>query len=214
MLVLENFISIHDYLKQLKQKVTLVAISKTFSLEHIKPLINFGHTDFGENKVQETLNKWKEIISINNNIKLHMVGKLQSNKASEAVNVFSYIHSLDNEKLANKLSAAEKNYAKNLKYFIQVNIGDEIQKSGLLLKETNHFFNYCVNDLHLNVVGLMCLPPVNIDPNKYFEKLKELSLNLNLSDLSMGMSNDYKIAIKNGSTYIRLGSAIFGERVN
>jgi pyridoxal phosphate enzyme (YggS family) len=214
MFVLENFIRIHNYLKELKGKVTLVVISKTFSLEHIKPLINFGHTDYGENKVQETINKWKEVIAVNNNIKLHMVGKLQSNKASEAVNIFSYIHSLDNEKLANKLSAAEKNYAKNLKYFIQVNIGDEIQKSGLLLKEINHFFNYCVNDLHLNVVGLMCLPPAKIDPNKYFEKLKELSLNLNLSDLSMGMSNDYKTAIKNGSTYIRLGSAIFGERVN
>jgi pyridoxal phosphate enzyme (YggS family) len=214
MLVLENFIRIHDYLKQLKQKVTLVAISKTFSLEHIKPLINFGHTDYGENKVQETLNKWKEIISIKNNIKLHMVGKLQSNKASEAVNIFSYIHSLDNEKLANKLANAEKNYSKNLKYFIQVNIGDETQKSGVSFKETNDFFDYCVNKLHLNVVGLMCLPPVDVDSNKYFEKLKELALNLNLLELSMGMSNDYKLAIKNGSTFIRVGSGIFGERFN
>jgi pyridoxal phosphate enzyme (YggS family) len=212
MSVLENFIKINNYINQMKQKVTLVAISKTFSIKHIKPLIDLGHRDYGENRVQESINKWKEVLSINKNIKLHMVGTLQSNKASEAVNIFSYIHSLDNEKLASKLSQAEKNYSKNLKYFIQINIGNEFQKSGVAIKDAKDFINYCLIELNLNVIGLMCLPPISVYPKKYFIKLKETGLSLNLSEFSMGMSYDYKIAIESGSTFIRIGSGIFGGR--
>ena len=213
MAVLENFNKIDNYLNQLKRKVTLVVISKTFSLENIAPLIDFGHKDYGENKVQEATEKWSTLLSLKKNIKLHMVGKLQSNKASEAVNIFSYIHSLDNEKLANKLSSSEKNFSKKLKYFIQVNLGNESQKSGIAPHTVREFLYFCINELNLNVIGLMCLPPINESPEKYFISLKQIGTNLKLNEFSMGMSDDYKIAIESGSTFIRVGSGIFGNRI-
>jgi pyridoxal phosphate enzyme (YggS family) len=213
MAVLENFNKIDNYLNQLKRKVTLVVISKTFSLENIAPLIDFGHKDYGENKVQEATEKWSTLLSVKKNIKLHMVGKLQSNKASEAVNIFSYIHSLDNEKLANKLSSSEKNFSKKLKYFIQVNLGNESQKFGIAPHAVREFSYFCINELNLNVIGLMCLPPINESPEKYFISLKQIGTNLKLNEFSMGMSNDYKIAIESGSTFIRVGSGIFGNRI-
>jgi hypothetical protein len=211
--IIERYNKINNEAKELSvKKVTLVAISKSFSLNFIKPLIDFGHLHYGENKIQETFVKWSEIISKKINLQLHMVGKLQSNKVSEAINLFSYIHSLDNEKLAFRLSEKEKEYGKRLKYFIQINIADENQKSGISKMQASDFIHFCINELKLNVVGLMCIPPFNIDPSKYFNHLKQIADQEKLSELSMGMSNDYKIAIQSGSTFIRIGSAIFGKR--
>ena len=211
--IIERYNKINKEAKELSvNKVTLVAISKSFSLNYIKPLIDIGHLHFGENKIQETFVKWSETISKNLNIQLHMVGRLQSNKVSEAVNLFSYIHSLDNEKLAFHLFEKEKEYGKKLKYFIQINIGEENQKSGISIANFSSFVDFCLKELKLNVVGLMCIPPINSDPRKYFNQLKEIGNQEKLSELSMGMSNDYKIAIESGSTFIRIGSAIFGNR--
>ena len=176
------------------------------------PLINLGHKHFGENKVQETLEKWKPDLLSEKKIQLHMLGKLQSNKVEDAVRIFSYIHSLDNEKLALKLSAVEKKINKNLIYFIQVNIASEPQKSGIALEAADDFINFCINDLKLNVKGLMCLPPINTDPVPFFKKLNLIGKKNNLNDLSMGMSNDYLQAINFGATYVRIGSSIFGNR--
>ena len=198
--------------KQLKTNPTIIVISKTFSLEKIKPLLESGHMHFGENKIQEAENKWSEIKNFHKNLQLHMVGSLQSNKAKKAVKLFNYIHSLDNEKLAFKLSQSEKELNKKIKIFIQVNLGEETQKSGILLKELNSFYNYCTKDLLLNVIGLMCLPPLNLNSEKYFKILKKSAEELNLKELSMGMSADFENAIINGSTYLRLGTAILGER--
>ena len=211
--ILERYSKINKEAKELTtKKVTLVAISKSFPLNFIKPLIDFGHFHFGENKLQEALIKWSESIIKNSNIKLHMVGKLQSNKVPEAVNLFSYIHSLDNEKLATRLFETEKKYGKKLNYFIQINIGDESQKSGIPKIYAHDFIHFCLNELKLNIIGLMCIPPINVDPTKYFNELKQIANYEKLSELSMGMSNDYKIAIQTGSTFIRIGSAIFGKR--
>jgi pyridoxal phosphate enzyme (YggS family) len=176
------------------------------------PLIHFGHKDYGENKVQETLDKWKPNLVNENRIKLHMLGKLQSNKVNEAVKIFSYIHSLDSEKLALKLSYAEKAINKNLSYFIQVNIASESQKSGFALNQVDDFIKFCLNDLKLNVIGLMCLPPINVDPVPFFKKLTIIGTKNNLNNFSMGMSHDYLQAINLGATYVRIGSGIFGER--
>ena len=192
--------------------VNIIAVSKTFPLENINPLITYGHTHFGENKVQEALVKWTEKRKNNQNLKLHMIGKLQRNKAKDAVKIFDYIHSLDNQKLADSLAKHQKNLNKNIKYFIQVNIGNEIQKSGIPVNELDSFYNYCVNEINLKIVGLMAIPPNDKKPEKYFKSLNELNKSLALENLSMGMSADYLSAIKHGSTFVRIGSSIFGAR--
>jgi pyridoxal phosphate enzyme (YggS family) len=191
---------------------TIIVVSKTFDINYILPIINYGHKHFGENKVQESKLKWTSIIKKDFGIKLHMVGSLQSNKAAEAVNIFNYIHSLDNEKLANKLSLAEKNYNKKLEYFIQVNLSNELQKSGIREDDCLKFLMFCKNELNLNIIGLMCLPKAEEDPEINFQKLKKLANQLKLRELSMGMSHDFEKAIQFGSSYIRIGSAILGER--
>jgi pyridoxal phosphate enzyme (YggS family) len=210
--ILNNYKKIFNEVNLTKKNVTIIAVSKTFDINQIMPLIHFGHKDYGENKVQETLDKWKPHLVNENRIKLHMLGKLQSNKVNEAVKIFSYIHSLDSEKLALKLSYAEKAINKNLSYFIQVNIASESQKSGFALNQVDDFINFCLNDLKLNVIGLMCLPPINVDPVPFFKKLTMIGTRNNLNNFSMGMSHDYLQAINLGSTYVRIGSGIFGAR--
>ena len=194
------------------QKVNIIAVSKTFSLDHISPLIESGHQHYGENKVQEAVAKWSGVVNKNNSIRLHMVGKLQTNKTKDAVKLFNYIHSLDSQKLADSLAKHQNNLKKKLKYFIQVNIGNEIQKSGLPVNELDPFYNYCKNELNLDILGLMVIPPNDKDPEKYFKSLNELNKSLALHDLSMGMSADYVEAVKHGATFVRVGSSIFGER--
>ncbi len=198
--------------KQLKTNPKVIAISKTFTLNEILPLITSGHQHFGENKIQEAETKWLNLKDKYRNLQLHMVGKLQSNKAKKAVKLFDYIHSLDNAKLASKISQYEKELNKKIKLFIQVNVGEENQKSGILLKDLNKFYDYCKNELSLNVIGLMCIPPVESDSDKYFKLLKDNSEKFELKDLSMGMSDDYEKAILYQSTYLRIGTAIFGKR--
>ena len=194
--------------------VNLIVVTKGRSLEDIQKIMNVGHIHFGENRAQEGVNKWSNILKLNTNIKLHFIGKLQTNKVADVISNFSFIHSLDNDKLALKLSLEEKKLKKTLSYFIQVNLGEENQKSGILKKDLPRFANYCKNDLKLNVIGLMCLPPINGDSERYFKELRQLATDNNLKELSMGMSNDYIPAIKNGSTFIRIGSAIFQEKFN
>ena len=198
--------------KQLKINPQIIAVTKTFSSDHIIPLIEEGHIHFGENKVQEAEAKWLKLKNKFKNLQLHMLGKLQSNKAKKAVNLFNYIHSLDNAKLASKISQFEKELNKKIKLFIQVNIGEENQKTGIILNDLNTFYNYCTQDLSLNIIGLMCLPPINSKSQEYFQILRENSEKLNLKNLSMGMSADYEEAILYGSTHIRIGTAIFGKR--
>ena len=192
-------------------KPKIIAISKTFKIDHILPLIEYGHRDFGENKIQEAIEKWTEIKKINKEIKLHMVGKLQTNKVKFVLPLFDFIHSLDNLKLAKKISEEQKKYENKPKIFIQVNIGNESQKSGIDKKKLSQFYNECIN-LGLNIVGTMCLPPVNHDPNIYFSEMKKITNILNLKDISMGMSEDYLEAVEYSSTYLRIGSKIFGAR--
>ena len=198
--------------KQLKTIPQIIVVTKSFPLNKITPLLEMGHIHFGENKIQEAESKWLNVRNKYKNLKLHMVGKLQSNKAKKAIKLFDYIHSLDNAKLATKLSQYEKELDKKIKLFIQVNIAEERQKSGILLSDLNHFYNFCTKELSLNIIGLMCLPPLNSDSYKYFRIIKKTSEQLNLADLSMGMSADYDQAILNGSTFLRLGTAIFGTR--
>tara|TARA_B100001250_G_C19738308_1_gene761864 strand:- start:672 stop:1340 length:669 start_codon:yes stop_codon:yes gene_type:complete len=198
--------------KQLKTVPEIIAVTKTFDLEKIEPLLNSGHIHYGENKVQEAEKKWSDVKKKNKEIQLHMIGKLQSNKAKKAVQIFDYIHSLDNEKLAIKINQSEKELDKKIKLFIQINLGEENQKSGISLNNIESFYSFCLKELSLNIIGLMCLPPINSDSNQYFEILKKTSEKLNLKDLSMGMSSDYENAILKGSTYLRLGTVIFGER--
>ena len=196
-----------------KKQVNIVAVSKTFSIEHIKPLIDYGHLHFGENKVQEATAKWKVLKNEKKNLKLHMIGKLQSNKAKNALEIFDYIHSLDSQKLADILSRLESNTNRFIKYFIQVNIGNELQKSGIPVRELEDFYNYCVNERKLNIIGLMIIPPVDQKVISYFQSVDTLNKSLNLKELSMGMSADYMDAIKYNSTFIRVGSYIFGKRI-
>ena len=212
--IIESYNKIKSNILSLKpvQNVNIIAVSKTFPLEHIDPLIKYGHQHFGENKVQEAVAKWSALKEEDNNVKLHMIGKLQSNKAKDAVKLFDYIHSLDNQKLADALSKHQMNLKKNLNYFIQVNIGNEIQKSGIPIGELDPFYNYCKNEINLNILGLMVIPPNDNNPGKYFRSLNELNKSLALQDLSMGMSADYIEAVKYGATFIRVGSSIFGER--
>ena len=195
-----------------KKKIKIIAISKTFSSDHIMPLIKHGHLDFGENKVQEAELKWTKLKKDYKNVNLHMVGKLQSNKVKQAIILFDYIHSLDSIKLAKKISLEQANLNKNVKLFIQINIGNEDQKSGIKIDELTNFYNTCVNELNLNIIGLMCLPPFQKDPIKYFKKMNEEAKNISVEELSMGMSSDYLQAVECGASYIRIGSKIFGNR--
>ena len=189
----------------------IIAVSKTFAMDKINPLIESGHFDFGENKVQEALDKWSDIKLKNNNIKLHLIGKLQTNKVKHAVKIFDYIHSVDNEKLAKKIADELNKNQRNIKIFLQVNIGQENQKSGVDVENLENLFLYC-KKINLEVIGLMCIPPVGVDSKEYFNKMRDLSKKLMLKDLSMGMSSDYLKAIEYSSTYLRIGSSIFGER--
>jgi len=191
---------------------TIIAISKTFSLDHINPLIEAGHTHFGENKVQEAEKKWDKTLINKHGLKLHMVGGLQSNKAKKAVQIFDYIHSLDNLKLAKKLHLAEEELNKNLKYFVQVNLGNEDQKSGIPKSNLEKFIETLRRDFKLNIIGLMCLPPQNEKSEIYFKELQEFAIKHNFNHLSMGMSHDYLAALDFGSSFLRLGTCIFGER--
>ena len=189
----------------------IIAVSKTFNIDKISPLIEHGHVDFGENKVQEAVEKWSEIKNENSKIKLHMIGKLQTNKVKFAVQLFDYIHSVDSEKLAKKIANEQKKINKKIKIFLQVNIGNEDQKSGVKKKDVNELVSYC-KEIDLNLIGLMCIPPLDKDPKNYFEEMKELNKSLGFEELSMGMSSDFLTAIKNLSTYVRIGSGIFGQR--
>jgi hypothetical protein len=212
-----NFTNIQNSIKENQEKtnnknnIKIIAVSKTFEISHINPLIDYGHTDFGENKVQEAIEKWSDIKHKNQNLSLHLVGKLQSNKTKLALKIFDYIHSLDSEKLANKISEEQKKIDKKPKLFIQVNIGNEDQKSGVSPNKLKSFYKYCL-DKDLDVIGTMCLPPISEDPEKYFMRMNYLNKDLGLNELSMGMSADYIPAIDNNATFIRVGSKIFGER--
>ena len=215
----ENLILIQNEIKSkiielnlIDYKPIIVAITKTFKLDHILPLIDYGHVNFGENKVQETLEKWNDIKNKNSQIKLHMVAKLQSNKVKHALKIFDYIHSLDNIKLAEKISYEQKKINKKPKLFIQINIGNELQKSGIAIEKLEEFYRNCIQ-LNLDIVGTMCLPPENQDSNIYFSKMKNLNDNIKLNELSMGMSSDYLTAIKYSSSHLRIGSKIFGNRI-
>ena len=214
--VLERFNKIQaDITKQtasLKETVKIIAVSKTFSIDHISPLLDEGHIHFGENKVQEAEKKWSSLKKEKVNLKLHMLGKLQTNKVKKAVSIFDYIHSLDNIKLADTLKKNEVEMGRKLSYFMQVNFANEKQKLGLSVSDVPSFFEYCKNKIDLNIVGTMCFPPFETDPEIFFKKAYELNKSLKLNELSMGMSNDYSKAIKYGTTFVRVGSAIFGER--
>ena len=192
--------------------INIIAVSKSFQYEHIKPLVDIGHNHFGENKIQEAKNKWSKVKDSMKTINLHMIGKLQSNKAKEAINLFEYIHSVDNPKLASLLSKFENSLNKKRKYFIQVNIGREKQKSGIMIEQLDSFYTYCTKKLNLNVIGLMTIPPNDGNESVYFKNLMELNNSLGLHEISMGMSGDYVEAIKYNATFVRIGSAIFGKR--
>ena len=212
-----NFTNIQNSIKENQEKtnnkntIKIIAVSKTFEISHINPLIDYGHTDFGENKVQEAIDKWSNLKIKKKNLSLHLVGRLQSNKTKLALKIFDYIHSLDNEKLANKISEEQKKIDKKPKLFIQVNIGNENQKNGVDPNKLKSFYKYCL-DKDLDVIGTMCLPPISEDPEKYFMRMNYLNKDLGLNELSMGMSADYISAIDNNATFIRVGSKIFGER--
>ncbi len=208
--------NIIDSFNQIKQKIEnsrteIIAVSKTFTLDHIKPLIHHGHKHFGENKVQEAEKKWKNIKS-SNNIKLHMIGSLQSNKAKKAIELFDYIHSLDSEKLAKELDKREKQLKKKLSYFIQVNLGSEEQKGGIEIDNLENFFKFVTKETSLSVIGLMAIPPNDTNYEKYFSQISDLNKKFEFNQLSIGMSNDYMTAIKYGASFVRIGSAIFGPR--
>ena len=211
LLEIKNNIKIYLNKLNINNNPKIVAVSKTFKIDKILPLIEYGHIDYGENKVQEALEKWTEIKKINSKIRLHMVGKLQTNKVKFAVQIFDYIHSVDNEKLAKKIADEQTKLNKKIKIFLQVNIGEENQKSGINKNEVGQLISFS-KEIGLNVIGLMCIPPVNIDPEVYFAEMKKLNKDLGLAELSMGMSSDYLIAAKNFSTYVRVGSSIFGQR--
>ena len=208
---IKNNINIHLNKLNINNNPKIVAVSKTFKIDKILPLIEHGHIDYGENKVQEALEKWTEIKETNSVIKLHMIGKLQTNKVKFAVKIFDYIHSVDSEKLVKKIADEQNKINKKIKIFLQVNIGNENQKSGISKTEVKKLVSFS-NEVGLNVIGLMCIPPANIDPEIYFKEMKELNKDLGFMELSMGMSSDYLIAAKHLSTYIRVGSSIFGRR--
>ena len=212
---INNLASIKDQIKSkfgLVKNLKIIAVSKTFPMSEISPLIENGQIHFGENKVQEAVDKWSDIKKLNKNLKLHMIGKLQTNKVKYVVPLFDYIHSLDNIKLAEKIASEQIKKNRNLKIFIQVNIGNETQKSGINISELKNFYEKCIKELNLNIIGLMCLPPQHGSVNSYFNEMVELKKKLNVEDLSMGMSEDYLEAVAYGATYIRIGSKIFGDR--
>ena len=197
---------------KINNQTKIIAVSKTFGVDNILPLIHHGHTDFGENKVQEAVDKWTELKKENPNVKLHMIGKLQTNKVKYAVKLFDYIHSVDNEKLAKKISEENKKIIKKTKIFIQVNIGGEDQKSGVSIAEMDKLVSYC-REIKLDVIGLMCIPPFGKDSTYYFKEMTRLNKDFGFSELSMGMSSDYLKATEYSATYVRIGSSIFGQRV-
>ena len=207
--IIKNFQNIKSSINN--SNINIIAVSKSFLFDKVKPLVDFGHIHFGENKVQEAKKKWLKILNTNPNLKLHMIGKLQTNKAKDAVELFDYIHSLDSKKLAMALSKYENELKKKNKYFIQVNIGNELQKSGIKTEELSELYNFC-NEISLNVIGLMCIPPNDNNSKKYFIELFELNKSLKLNEVSMGMSSDFLEAIQCGSTFVRIGNAIFGDR--
>ncbi len=216
--IVENLLKINEKVKRKFESTShltnlpkIIAVSKTFKIDHIEPVINHGHLDYGENKVQEAVDKWTEVKKNNKDLKLHLIGRLQTNKVKPAVQLFDYIHSLDNKKLANKICKVQSELNKKIKLFIQVNIGDEDQKSGISKKDLPDFYNFCLQ-LGLDIKGLMCIPPLNEDPIKYFVEMNKLKKKMNLEELSMGMSSDYIEAVENGSTFLRIGSGIFGQR--
>ena len=213
--IINSFNKIKQEIKNEKpdQDVEIIAVSKTFSLEHIMPLINHGHKHFGENKVQEAEKKWLDIKKRKSEIKLHMIGSLQSNKVKKAIEIFEFIHSLDSEKLANEISKREIEKNKKLKHFIQVNLGSEEQKGGIEIQELKNFYEYCTKKLNLNILGLMAIPPNDGETKKYFKKISDLNSSLGLTSLSIGMSNDYIEALRFGSSHIRIGTSIFGKRI-
>jgi len=208
---IENNIKTHLNKLNINKKPKIVAVSKTYKIDKILPLIEYGHLDYGENKVQEAIEKWTDIKRINSKVKLHMVGKLQTNKVKFAVQIFDYIHSVDSEKLAKKIVDEQNKINKNIKVFLQVNIGDEIQKSGVNKNNVSQLAYYC-KEIGLDLIGLMCIPPADIDPDVYFDEMNKLNRNLNFNELSMGMSSDFLIAVKYYSTHVRIGSSIFGKR--
>jgi pyridoxal phosphate enzyme (YggS family) len=213
----KNLLDIKDNIRNYLSKLNInndpkiVAVSKTFEINKILPLIEYGHIDFGENKVQEAIEKWTEIKKTNSKVKLHMIGRLQTNKVKFAVRIFDYIHSVDSEKLAKKIYDEQNKVGKKIKIFLQVNIGNEDQKSGINKNHVIQLANYC-KEIGLDLIGLMCIPPINTDPESYFEEMKELNDSLGFGELSMGMSSDFLLASKYLSTYVRIGSSIFGTR--
>jgi len=211
LLDIDNNIKVHLNKLNINSNSKIIAVSKTFKIDKILPLINHGHIDFGENKVQEASEKWTDIKKSNYQIKLHMIGKLQTNKVKYAVRIFDYIHSVDSAKLAKKIADEQNKVNKKIKVFLQINIGDENQKSGINKAEANHLVAYC-KEIGLDLIGLMCIPPANAEPNQYFEEMYRLNKSFGFEDLSMGMSADYLIAVKNFATYVRVGSSIFGNR--
>ena len=211
LLDVKNNIKIHLNKLNIDNNPNIIAVSKTFKIDKILPLIEYGHTDYGENKVQEALEKWTEVKKKNSEIRLHMIGKLQTNKVKFAVQIFDYIHSVDSEKLAKKIVDEQKKINKKIKVFLQVNIGDENQKSGINKNQVDQLVSFS-KEIGLNVIGLMCIPPANIDPESYFIEMNKLNKDLGFAELSMGMSSDYLLAAKNFSTYVRVGSIIFGQR--
>ena len=210
--LIQNKINEIITVKQLKTKPTIIVVSKTFPIDNVISLLDFGHLHYGENKLQEAIDKWRDVKYKYKNVKLHMVGRLQSNKAKKAVELFDYIHSLDSKRLALKIFQYQKELKKEVKLFIQVNIGDEKQKSGISLNELDSFYNYCTKELSLKIIGLMCLPPVSPSSLEFFKELKRNSDRLNLTELSMGMSGDFEEAILTGSTFLRLGTLVMGKR--
>jgi pyridoxal phosphate enzyme (YggS family) len=211
LLDIENNIKTHLNELNVNNNPKIVAVSKTFKIDKILPLIEHGHIDYGENKVQEAVEKWTEIKKINSKVRLHMIGKLQTNKVKFAVQIFDYIHSVDSEKLAKKIADEQNKINRKIKIFLQVNIGDEYQKSGVNKNDVQKLVYYC-KEIGLDLIGLMCIPPINVDPENYFGEMNELNKSLDLSELSMGMSSDFLIAAKYFSTYVRIGSSIFGKR--
>tara|TARA_B100000963_G_scaffold161397_1_gene140368 strand:+ start:216 stop:875 length:660 start_codon:yes stop_codon:yes gene_type:complete len=211
LLDIDNNIKVHLNKLNINSRSKIIAVSKTFKIDKILPLIEYGHIDFGENKVQEAIEKWTDIKKINLQIKLHMIGKLQTNKVKYAVRIFDYIHSVDSAKLAKKIVDEQNKINKKIKVFLQINIGNEDQKSGINKAETDQMVAYC-KEIGLDLIGLMCIPPVNVDPNNYFEEMNKLNKSFGFDDLSMGMSSDYLIAAKHFATYVRVGSSIFGHR--
>jgi hypothetical protein len=211
--IIKNYILTKNTVKSISQTAEIIVVTKNQNIHLIKNIIDQGHLHFGENKVQEALLKWRSILESNKSLKLHLVGSLQTNKVTDALKIFSFIHSLDREKLAISLKKEEDKIDKKIKYFIQINLEKERHKSGIDLAEADDFIDYCKNELNLNIIGLMCVPPLEGKPELYFKKMVEVAAKKSLNQLSMGMSNDFQVALRLGATYVRIGSAIFGARV-